>query len=91
MSGSRKRGSTLRLVGWGLTAAAIVQELRKPADDRTWHGKVVGFVPYDFRWPTVERIRGSWWNPSDERIFTEQVFGVGWAVNLGRLVRLLRT
>jgi hypothetical protein len=84
-----KKRSVIKLIGWALAAAAVGQELRKPSTERTWHGRVGGFVPYDFRIPTVDRVRRSWWNPDDERIFTEPVFGVGWAVNLGRVVGLL--
>jgi len=38
-----------RLVLAVIGVVAIVQELRKPPDERTWHGKVADFVPYDFR------------------------------------------
>lgn len=79
----------VRMTMVGLTVAAVVQELRKPDRDRTWNGRVAGIVPYDFRIPTFERIRSSWWNPDDERIITPGVFGVGWTVNFGRVLRLL--
>jgi hypothetical protein len=79
----------VRMTVVGLTAAAIVQELRKPDRERTWNGRVAGIVPYDFRVPTFERVRASWWNPDDERIITPGVFGVGWTVNFGRVLRLL--
>jgi len=35
-------------------------------------------------------LRRAYWNPGDSTILTERVFGVGWAVNLGRLVRLAK-
>jgi hypothetical protein len=85
-----KLASVARVVTWSLTAAAIVQEMRLPSDKRTWHGRVAGFVPYDFRFPTPSRLRASLWNPDDERLLTEQPFGVGWVVNVGRVVKLLR-
>lgn len=66
---------------------AIVQELRKPAEQRTWHGKV-GFVPYDFRIPTVERMRDTYWNP-DGPLISGRAWGVGWAPNLGAVKKLL--
>ena len=72
--------------GVALVAAAVATELRKPRSRRTWHGRVVGLVPYDFRRPTLRRVKARWWNPSDSRILTPRVFGVGWAVNVGRLV-----
>lgn len=69
-----------------IAAIAIVQEFRKPQDERTWHGKVADFVPYDFRMPTIERIRSTYWNP-DGPILSAKVFGVGWALNFGVLTR----
>ena len=75
------------VVGVGLVAAAVATELRKPRDVRSWHGRIVGLVPYDFRRPTVERVKARWWNPGDSRLFTPRVFGVGWSVNLARIVR----
>jgi len=68
-----------------VSAAAIVQELSKPKGQRTWHGKVAG-VPYDFRMPSFDRFKNAWWNPEDPRMFTPRDFGVGWAVNLPRLI-----
>jgi hypothetical protein len=68
---------------------AIVQELRKPKADRTWHGKIFDLVPYDFRVPTFERVRNTYWNPAGS-IVSGKVFGVGWAPNLGAMTRRLR-
>ena len=73
-----------KVAGFGLMVAAISQEMSKPESEREWHGKVAGLVPYDFRPPTWERIRAAYWNPDDPRIFTDRVFGVGWAINLYR-------
>lgn len=88
----KKRRLTLRQL-WRLVllvigVVAVVQELKKPAKERTWHGKVAEFVPYDFRMPTTERIRSAYWNP-DAPLLTAKAFGVGWAVNLGALKKLL--
>jgi len=66
---------------------AVIQELRKPSDERTWNGKVADLVPYDFRMPTIERVRSTYWNP-DGPIIAAKVFGVGWAPNLGALNRI---
>ena len=85
----RRGGGPLRLVVWSLAIAAVARELRRPPDQRAWHGRVAG-VPYEFRAPTVERLKRSWWNAADERILTEPVFGVGWGINLLRLARELR-
>lgn len=76
-----------RLAVWLTVAAAIYQELRKPPALRTWHGRVAGVVPYDFRVPTWERIREAYWDPESDVIFTDRVWGVGWAVNIPVLAR----
>ena len=72
----------IRTLAWMAFAAAIYQELRKPPEARTWNGKVAGTVPYDFRLPTLDRLRQAYWNPDNDQIFSEMVFGVGWAVNI---------
>lgn len=72
-----------------LTLAAVAQELSKPEGERTWHGRVAG-VPYDFRIPTPRRFRDAYWNPNDDRIFTERVVGIGWAINFARLIPRLQ-
>ena len=41
-----------------LLGAVIMKELRKSPEERTWHGKL-GFVPYDLRPPTLERVRST--------------------------------
>jgi hypothetical protein len=89
----KRRGGiqdVIRLVMLGLAVAAVVKELRTPAGERTWHGVVAGFVPYEFRFPTLERFRERVWNPQGEHLIGPHVFGVGWTVNLGKLVALVR-
>ena len=76
------------LVGLAMVGAAVATELRKPPEERTWQGKIAGFVPYDFRPPTFERFRRAWWSPAGERLLVETPFGVGWTLNFGRLARL---
>src|SRR5215831_14794193 len=78
-----------RFVTFGLVVAAVATELAKPAEDRTWQGKVLGVVPYDFRPPTWERIRDAYWNPESDSLFSDRVFGVGWAINLYRAKTLM--
>jgi hypothetical protein len=68
--------------------AAVAREVSLPAHRRTWEGRLLG-IPYSFRPPTPARIRRSYWNPRDRRLFTERVFGVGWAINLARARALL--
>jgi hypothetical protein len=78
-----------RLIGLALIGAAVATELRKPREQRTWHGKVAGIVPYDFRPPTFERMQAAFWSPDEERLFSEMPFGVGWTLNFGRVTRLI--
>ena len=85
----RELARLIRTLAWMAFAAAIYQELRKPPEARTWNGKVAGIVPYDFRVPTLDRLREAYWNPDSEEIFSENVFGVGWAVNVPVAARKL--
>ena len=79
----------IRLAVWVTVAAAIYQELRKPTTLRTWHGKVAGVVPYDFRVPTLDRVKKAYWDPDSDIVFSERVWGVGWAVNIPVFTRKL--
>lgn len=85
MKGLRRLVSLLTVAALG---AALIRELRKPADERTWRGHLTGVIPYDFRPPTPKRVRQTFWNPNGPFV-TGQVFGVGWTVNVGRIARLL--
>lgn len=67
------------------TVAVVVYAVRSGRPE----GRFLG-VPYDFRVPTVDRIRRRWWNRDDARIFMPCAFGVGWAVNLIRLAEKFR-
>ncbi len=79
----------IKFVGIALVFAALVQELKKPPYERQWRGTVLGFIPYDFRMPTLENVLDAYWNPDEPRVFTDKVLGVGWAINFGRLYKLL--
>ena len=81
--------SLVRTAIWLAFFGAIYQELKKPPAERTWHGKVAGVVPYDFRLPDLQRLRNAYWNPDSDVLFTEQVVGVGWSVNLPVAMRKL--
>lgn len=85
----QKLRTLVTLAGVGLLCAAVVSELRKPADQRTWQGSVGGVVPYDLRPPTMERVVERTWAPDDPAIVKPHVFGVGWWLNLGRIARRL--
>ena len=64
-----------------LTVGALVYSIRSGQPV----GRFLG-VPYDFRVPTVDRLRERLWNEDDDRIFTPMVFGVGWSINFLRVV-----
>jgi hypothetical protein len=85
----RRARRLVRLAAFGLVAAAVATELSKPAAERTWEGRVGGVVPYDFRPPTWQRIQAAYWNPNSDRLFSDRVFGVGWAINLHRAKDLM--
>ncbi|HEX2063774.1 MAG TPA: DUF5808 domain-containing protein [Acidimicrobiales bacterium] len=90
----KARGKIRQLIktaGMVLAVTAVAKELRTPPEQRRWHGKLAGVVPYDFRPPTWERLRRSVWNPQSERLLVPQAFGVGWTLNLGRVVQLVRS
>ena len=74
----------VRALWVGLLGAAVADALR---NERA-HGEVFGFVPYDFRLPTLDRARSHAWNPRSARVLTPPTFGVGWSINLGRVARL---
>jgi hypothetical protein len=72
----------VRTLAWLAIGAAVYQELRKPPAERTWHGRVAGSIPYDFRVPSLEKFREAYWDPDTDRVFSDKVIGVGWAVNI---------
>jgi hypothetical protein len=78
----------VRLASLALLATAVVRELRMPASERTWHGRI-GVIPYGLRPPTPSRVRAALWRPDEPGIIVPQPFGVGWSLNLGRLWRLV--
>jgi Family of unknown function (DUF5808) len=65
-----------------LVGLALKEQLRLPPEERTWHGRIAGIIPYDFRLPTAERIRASFWNKNTSEILVPQAFGIGWTINL---------
>jgi hypothetical protein len=68
-----------------VTGLAVLDQMRRPAAERDWHGTIV-VVPYDFRMPSLQRFLDAWWNPDDPRLFTPRDFGIGWAINIPRLL-----
>jgi Family of unknown function (DUF5808) len=54
-----------------------------PKNPRT--GTFLG-VPYDWRRPTVARVKERWWNPDEPSLITPRAFGWGYAMNFARLL-----
>ncbi len=73
------------VVAMGMMVAAVWQELRKPADEREWHGQLLSVVPYDLRPPSMARLQKSFWAPETSSVFVPRAFGVGWNINLAAL------
>lgn len=91
--GKRQRSSAMRplkVLAAVLAIAALIKELRLPKEQRTWNGAVAGFVPYDFRMPTFDKIKATLWNP-DGAIIVNRAFGVGWTINFGAIVTKVRS
>jgi hypothetical protein len=79
--------SVANIIGISLAIISIVHELRLPASERRWHGTLFGYVPYDWRVPTVSRVVNTFWQPESPTLLRPTVFGVGWGVNLAALLR----
>ena len=73
----------------GAVLGAIYVELRKAPEERTWNGRLLGVVPYDFRLPSVEKLRQAYWNPHSPKLFTDRPLGVGWSINIPTVLRRL--
>jgi hypothetical protein len=56
-----------------------------PREEEPRTGTFLG-VPYDWRRPTVARIKDRWWNPDEPRLIVSRAFGWGYAINLARLL-----
>ena len=79
----------IRLTAVALVVGAVATELAKPEEERNWHGRVLGIVPYDFRVPSWDKIRDAYWNPSSDSLLSDRVFGVGWAINFYQAKQML--
>jgi hypothetical protein len=47
-------------------------------------------IPYDWRRPTLARIKSRLWNPDDRRVFVPKAFGWGYDINFAALLRPFR-
>lgn len=79
----------IRMAVLGALVGAIWHELSKPPAERTWNGRLLGFVPYDLRLPTLTRLRDSYFNTRSAALFTSQPVGVGWSVNIAAVLKRL--
>lgn len=64
-----------------LMGMAISEQLRRAPQERTWQGKFFG-IPYNFRKPTLERLRDTFWNAENDDLLAPKFFGMGWDFNL---------
>ncbi len=79
-------GDVIVIIGIAaLMGLAIREQLQMPSEQRTWQGKFYG-IPYDFRWPTIERLREAFWNKDTARVLVPQAFGMGWSINFYPLI-----
>ena len=93
MAKSKKRkkqqstpGNGIVLIGIAvLMGLAIREQLKMPPEERTWHGTLYG-IPYDFRRPTITRLRESFWNKDTTRVLVPHAFGMGWSINFYPLI-----
>lgn len=59
----------------------VREQLSLSPEERTWQGNIVG-IPYDFRVPTTERLRATFWNKDNPQLLVPQALGIGWTINL---------
>ncbi len=90
MAKRKKKQITMRgvMIGIGVVALiglAVREQLQMSPEERTWHGKLYG-IPYDFRLPTIERLRETFWNKNTARVLVPHAFGMGWSVNFYPLI-----
>ena len=79
-------GDVMVLIGLAaLMGLALREQLQMPPEERTWHGTLYG-IPYDFRRPTLERLREAFWNKDTARVLVPHAFGMGWSINFYPLI-----
>jgi uncharacterized membrane protein len=82
-------GDVMVIIGVAaLMGSAIREQLQMPPEERTWHGALFN-IPYDFRRPTIERLRETFWNKDTARVLVPQFFGMGWSINFYPLINPL--
>jgi uncharacterized membrane protein len=75
----------LRLLGTLFALATVIYAIKTKQS----HGRFAG-VPFEFRTPTLQRVKERWWNPNDRRLLTPHVFGIGWSINIPQVLKWLR-
>ena len=79
-------GDAMTILGLAtLMGLAIREQLQMSPEERTWHGTFFN-IPYDFRWPTIERLRETFWNKDTARVVVPTAFGMGWTINFYPLI-----
>ena len=79
-------GNALVLTGIAvLMGLAVREQLQMSPEERTWHGTLFN-IPYDFRRPTIERLRQTFWNKDTARVLVPHSFGMGWSINFYPLI-----
>lgn len=72
------------LAGCALLGAALVEELRKPPEERTWEGRIGGLIPYDLRLVTPEGFREAMDRPEEARLVLGATLDVPRAARIAR-------
>jgi uncharacterized membrane protein len=79
-------GDVMVIIGIAaLMGLAIREQWQMPPEERTRHGTLYG-IPYDFRRPTIERLREAFWNKDTARVLVPNAFGMGWSINFYPLI-----
>ena len=80
----------VRAIGSVLFLATFAQEVLKPPEQRTWHGRCSACSPMTTgRCDLVRRLTAAFWNPHDHHLFTPRPMGMGWVVNVYEVRRRL--
>jgi hypothetical protein len=83
-----KRGKSPVKSWRAVTALFTLATVAYALKARRSHGTFLK-VPFEFRVPTLQRIKERLWNPEESRVFTPRVFGIGWTLNFHRVLSLL--
>ena len=76
--------NVLLVAGAALLGAAVVEELMKPREERTWEGRIFDLIPYDLRLATPDGFRAAKERPEDARLV------LGYRLDLSRAAKLVR-